>query len=102
MTKAEKKPTFFDCHKVSSMVKNRRISELVAKNTTMSSEFSRTSWHENSCVANKIDINTFELKIFQLKQTKMHHQLSPWAGIRMVDISCRDAHVLISIPEFLP
>lgn len=40
---------FFDCHSVSSIVKNRRISELVAKKTTISSEFSRTSWQENSC-----------------------------------------------------
>lgn len=42
--------TFFDCQRVSSIVKNRRISELVAKNTIISSEFSRTSWHVNSCI----------------------------------------------------
>lgn len=44
--------TFFDCHIASNIVKNRRKSELVAKNITMSSEFSRTSWQENSCKLN--------------------------------------------------
>lgn len=36
------------------------------------------------------------------QHTKIHHQLSPWAGMRTSAISCSDAHVLISTPEFLP
>lgn len=71
---------FFDCHKVWSIVKKRRMSELVAKNTTISSEFSRTSWQENSYK----QTSECGLKAFYWSQhlTKTHHNAPPSIALR--------------------
>lgn len=101
--------TFLECHIVSSIDKNRLMSELVAKKMTISSDDSRTSWQENSCKLIEIEKNYEMVSIYVPDfttwwklLTTMHHHWSLCDGIRTLTISWSAAQVLTSSPEFLP